>query len=316
MKNLLKISLCGLLPMMGLFASTLEAKEDISLEKAKDIVEGYLPKDSELSEQDVDDMTIELKYFNKTMMEEYEFELNRKNNQILNVESEKMNLAGSYRIAYNDEAILNLVDDEVGELLGSAVSLEEEDGLLEYHVYFQTKDWHGKMEINPETGEILEREISVNPKDFFYDGEILKLDEIKKLAVRYVPDGKIENIVLKDLKKSKVYQVKISDKNKMYLLWIDAESGEKLSLIEKSRFANKDEEKKQWSESNVKISMEEAKLIAMEKAEHGDITELELDCNHGRMVYEGELRDGRLEVEFEIDASDGTILEWNQEFDD
>ena len=74
--------------------------------------------------------------------------------------------------------------------------------------------------------------------------------------------------------------------------------------------------KKQWSESNVKISMEEAKLIAMEKAEHGDITELELECNHGRMVYEGELRDGRLEVEFEIDASDGTILEWNQEFDD
>ena len=45
----------------------------------------------------------------------------------------------------------------------------------------------------------------------------------------------------------------------------------------------------------------------------GAFRELKLDRDDGRLVYEGEMRDGRTEYEFEIDAVTGAVLSWEVE---
>ena len=63
------------------------------------------------------------------------------------------------------------------------------------------------------------------------------------------------------------------------------------------------------------ISREKAQKLAQAKAPKATLIKLELDVDDGRAVYEGELQDGSLEYEFEIDAVTGSFLKWEQERD-
>ena len=65
------------------------------------------------------------------------------------------------------------------------------------------------------------------------------------------------------------------------------------------------------------ISREAAAEKAVSKA-GGDavLVSIELDRDDRRSVYEGEIRDGRKEYEFEIDAVSGKFIKWEKEFDD
>ena len=62
------------------------------------------------------------------------------------------------------------------------------------------------------------------------------------------------------------------------------------------------------SDSKDYISREKAQKLAQAKAPKATLIKLELDVDDGRAVYEGELQDGSLEYEFEIDAVTGTIF--------
>lgn len=64
------------------------------------------------------------------------------------------------------------------------------------------------------------------------------------------------------------------------------------------------------------IGIDKAREIALAKAPGAQVRKLKLDKDDGRAVYEGELRNGRWEYEFEIDAATGAILEWDQDYDD
>lgn len=64
------------------------------------------------------------------------------------------------------------------------------------------------------------------------------------------------------------------------------------------------------------ISEEEAKRIALERvpgATEQNITEFRSDYDDGRLEYEGEIRYGETEYEFEIDGYTGQILEWDED---
>ena len=63
------------------------------------------------------------------------------------------------------------------------------------------------------------------------------------------------------------------------------------------------------------ISVDKARSIALAKvpgASANDIR-IHLDRDDGRQIYEGEIYYNRMEYEFEIDASTGTIIEWSAE---
>lgn len=61
------------------------------------------------------------------------------------------------------------------------------------------------------------------------------------------------------------------------------------------------------------IGLEKAKEIAIAKAGGGDVVSIELDVDHGVMVYEGELIYNNVEYDFDINALDGTILKWEED---
>ncbi|MEE3362791.1 MAG: PepSY domain-containing protein [Anaerovoracaceae bacterium] len=62
-----------------------------------------------------------------------------------------------------------------------------------------------------------------------------------------------------------------------------------------------------------KISRNEAVQIVLGRvdgAKESDIRELDTDHDDGQLVYEGELRYGGYEYEFEIDGETGEIIQW------
>lgn len=69
------------------------------------------------------------------------------------------------------------------------------------------------------------------------------------------------------------------------------------------------------SASGADIGMDKARSIALAKvsgAGSGDIR-IHQDNDDGRLVYEGEIRYGGMEYDFEIDAASGAITEWEEE---
>ncbi len=64
------------------------------------------------------------------------------------------------------------------------------------------------------------------------------------------------------------------------------------------------------------ISIERAKQIAQSKAPGATLWKIHPDYEHGRLVYEVELRNGYIEYEMEIDATTGAIYDYEVDYDD
>ena len=63
------------------------------------------------------------------------------------------------------------------------------------------------------------------------------------------------------------------------------------------------------------ISQEEAIKIAQSKAA-GKVISIELDTEDNNLVYEIEIRNGKMEYDFEIDATTGAILKYEEDLED
>ena len=108
-----------------------------------------------------------------------------------------------------------------------------------------------------------------------------------------------------------VYEVEFYSGSKEYDYDIDAVSGQILSYdYDMENYTAPS------SSNGSYISREKAQQLAQAKAPGAALVKLEFDYDDGRAVYEGELRDGRMEYEFEIDASTGNFIKWEQDWDD
>ena len=70
--------------------------------------------------------------------------------------------------------------------------------------------------------------------------------------------------------------------------------------------------------SNSYIGVSRAMNIALKKvkgAKNSNVTDVHLDREKGRMVYEGEIHYNGMEYEFDIDAITGEIVKWKVDRD-
>lgn len=67
--------------------------------------------------------------------------------------------------------------------------------------------------------------------------------------------------------------------------------------------------------NSTNITEKQAIEIAQAKAK-GTLTDLELDEDDNRLLYEIEIRNGKMEYDFEIDAKTGDIIKYEEDLDD
>ena len=63
------------------------------------------------------------------------------------------------------------------------------------------------------------------------------------------------------------------------------------------------------------ISIDQAKSLVQAKAPNATLVEISYDYDDGIPTYEGEMREGSTEYEFEIDARNGNFLKWETDYD-
>lgn len=137
----------------------------------------------------------------------------------------------------------------------------------------------------------------------------ISVDEAKEIALSE-HDGYVEDIELETDDGYAYYEVEIENGEEDYDIYIEAYTGEVLSV-------DGDEDDFEYENKNKAleniISAEQAKQIALDTF-GGKVVELDLDEDDGRYEYEIELKTKHGEAEMTIDAVTGDILE--QELDD
>ena len=196
------------------------------------------------------------------------------------------------------------------------ISLDWDDGRQVYEVEFYSGNKEYDYEIDAITGTI---------RDYDFDIESYT---IPSASANLISEAKAKTIALDhaDISSSKatfiqvkldwddgrqVYEVEFYSGNKEYDYEIDAATGTILSYdydVENYTIPS--------SQTGDYISREKAQQLAQAKAPNATLVKLEFDFDDGRAIYEGELRDGRTEYEFEIDASTGSFIKWEQDWDD
>lgn len=142
--------------------------------------------------------------------------------------------------------------------------------------------------------------------------EMISVEKVKEIALSKVT-GHVENIELESYKGNSYYEVEIDNNKVDYDLYIDAYTGE-VQVMKEDRDDDGDDRTVVSQSANL-ISDKKAREIA-EKAVNGTVTELELDEDDNRFVYELELITNKGEADIEIDASTGKVIELDYEDED
>ena len=188
-----------------------------------------------------------------------------------------------------------------------------------YEVEFYTASQEYDYEIHAETGDILSRDREAEWNGTTASASTTDIGEAKAKSVALSHAGISESSTSyihakKDWDDGRwVYDVEFWADGKEYDYEILASNGTILSYDYDAEY--------QWngssSTSGDTISTEKVKSIVTDRAGvSGTFRELKLERDDGRTVYEGEMRSGRTDYEFTIDAYTGAVLEWDTDWDD
>lgn len=322
----------GVLPV---FAASSSASSAFTVDDAKAAAAPYLPSGSTFLRSETDDREYELKYYSESLKELYELEVSRITRKVTKLESQKTDHRGSTDIKLSQADIEKLVDDQYDTYHSLSIELARDDGYYIYEVSLISDDQKIELEIHPVTGEILEREIHyyyISPDTLTQNTSVISCEKARTLALKQVPDALITDIELDKEDGVLVYEIELYKDGYEYDLLLNAVTGEKLFLESHKDSWDSDDYAFDWSHHGSHhshqssghhkqdqasiLSIEQVQKLLLDKVPGAVIKELELDTEDGRLIYEGELRKGKMEYEFELDAATGVFLDWEEEYDD
>lgn len=107
-----------------------------------------------------------------------------------------------------------------------------------------------------------------------------------------------------------VYKAEIRNKQQEIDVYVDAMTGDVWQTVDHDDDDDHDDDNDdQWNKQQVKISVEQAKKIALAKV-NGNIKSIKLDEDDNRYVYEVEVKTSKgQEVDLEISATTGAVLD-------
>ena len=142
---------------------------------------------------------------------------------------------------------------------------------------------------------------------------LLSVAEAEAIAVKSV-GGKVTEIELDRENSGNIYEVEVKSDGVEYDLDIDAKTGKVLRTDNDDFDDDNYDDKVIVSDGNL-ITEKAAIEIAMKQAK-GTATEVELDEDDGRVIYEIEIKDGKYDYDFDIDAISGEVLKFEKDRDD
>lgn len=206
------------------------------------------------------------------------------------------------------------------------VELDYDDGRWEYEIEFFTASGKYEYDIDAATGSILSKENETAAPPASSGSGTSSSGTSSSGAASLIGEEKAKEAVLQDAGVSASaatftqleldrddgrweYEIEFYANGTEYEYVIDAQSG---AILE--RDSDYDPDDAPVSAASV-ISMDEAKALAQAKAPNATLHEISFDYDDGIPVYEGELREGNIEYEFEIDGRNGSFLEWEADYD-
>ena len=214
------------------------------------------------------------------------------------------------------EAALKHAGVSESQVSGLRVQQDWDDGRLEYEVEFYAGNQEYDYEIDASSGKILSFDYDIDryAADTVQQSNTdIGTEKAKSIALSHAGVKAADTLFLSAEQDyddgMRVYDVEFFAGNKEYDYKVDAANGKVLSF-------DYDTERRTPATSSDYIGEAKAKQI-VEKAAGttGVYSEFKLELDDGRALYEGELRSGAMEYEFEIDAVTGAIVDWEADRD-
>lgn len=302
---------------LSILAGTTAFAAPITEENARNMVTPYLPSASSFLYSEVDDGCLELKYLNKAAKEGYKWKLNQESGNFISVESEKFDSRGGSNITLSEEAAKKLVISEIADAQILSVTIDRDDD-IEYEISFKTESYYGKYNIHPETGVILEREITFDRwKEGKPSGNLITRDKAIELAKKQVSDAVVTDVDLDWEASVYCYEIELKKDGVEYTVLINASTGDVIKTYEDKDDWHKDRgSQTSGTQGSQDIGIERAKQIALALVPGGIICKCEPDHDDGKFIYEVELKKDNWEYEIEIDGKTGEVLKNEKDFDD
>ena len=216
-----------------------------------------------------------------------------------------------------------------GDALHLIVKPDWDDGVRIYEVEFYTASQEYDYEIHAETGDILSRDREAEWNGTAASGSS-STGSTASASTTDIGEAKAKSVALShagisESSTSYIYAKKDWDDGRWVYdveFWADGKEYDYEILASDGTILSYDYDAEyQWSGSSSTsgdtISTEKVKSIVTDRAGvSGTFRELKLERDDGRTVYEGEMRSGRTDYEFTIDAYTGAVLEWDTDWDD
>ena len=250
--------------------------------------------------------------------------------------AEARNLKYDYVGTANDTAYIGL--EKAKEIAiakaggGDVVSIEldVDDGIMVYEGELIYNNVEYDFDINALDGTILKWEEDRNGVNIDTSNVIGKA-RAKEIILAKAPGAEITKLVLDEDDGILYYEGYARVDGKLYEFEVKADDGviRKWELEDdysdnnsgnsssgNSNNNNSTSTPKPTTAPSTSISMDEARTLVLKKVPGATITKIELDYDDGRKIYEGEAYKDGYEYEFEINASTGKFIKWEQDWDD
>lgn len=250
--------------------------------------------------------------------------------------AEARNLKYDYVGTANDTAYIGL--EKAKEIAiakaggGDVVSIEldVEDGVMVYEGEIVYNNVEYDFDINALDGTILKWEEDRNGVNID-TSNVIGEARAKEIILAKAPGAEITKLVLDEddgilyyegyaRVDGKLYEFEVKANDGVIRKWeleddySDNNSGN--SSSGNSNNNNSTSTPKPTTAPSTSISMDEARTLVLKKVPGATITKIELDYDDGRKIYEGEAYKDGYEYEFEINASTGKFIKWEQDWDD
>lgn len=164
MKKLTAV-ITGALTVLAISATAFAANL-INADEARVIAQKQVPASSTYlyTEAEMDKLSpyYEVKFFDAATQTKYEVEVLQTSGQIKKYSMDREALGGSVNVKLTQADVRAIVAKEVPGSSVYKLKLDADHGLYEYEVKFTAPGLRGEMNINPETGAVLEKELKYN----------------------------------------------------------------------------------------------------------------------------------------------------------